>query len=150
MEKKLTPGFEDYIEAIYVIQLEKKVVRVKDISKQLDVSMPSVNGALKSLKKRNIVNHQKYGYVELTSKGEEIAEEIFFRHKLITNFFMKVLDIPELAAGVDACKIEHYLSKLTIERLSKFIEFIDSCPDQATPKFIENFKYYYKHGKRKQ
>ncbi len=150
MDKKLTPCFEDYIEAIYVIHLEKKIVRVKDISMHLSVSMPSVNGALKSLKKKKIVNHQKYGYVELTLKGEEIAEEIFFRHKLITNFFMKVLDIPELAAGTDACKIEHYLSKVTIERLFKFIEFIDSCPDHETPKFIENFKYYYKHGKRKQ
>lgn len=148
-KRRLSPSYEDYIEAIYRIQQEKKVVRVKDISSMLDVSMPSVNGAINSLKEKGLVNHQKYGHVELTPEGKHLAREVFKRHKLIINFFTKILYIDREIAEEDACKIEHYLSKTTIDRLSKFIEFVESCPKKDTPTFLENFSYYYKHGKRK-
>lgn len=147
--KKLSPNFEDYLESILIIQEEKKVVRVKDISEFLDVSMPSVNGAIKELKKKGLVNHQKYGYVELTEEGEKTAREIFHKHTILKQFFTEILDVPEKLAAEDACKIEHYMSKKTLNRLSAFIKFVESCPKKDTPVFLDNFRYFIKHGKRK-
>ncbi|MDD3625769.1 MAG: metal-dependent transcriptional regulator [bacterium] len=142
MKEKLSPNFEDYIEAVYIIQMKNKVVRVKDISKMLNVSMPSVNGAIKNLKEKNLVMHQKYGYVELTDLGRKTALEVFQKHNLIKNFFMRVLDLPEEISAEDACKIEHYLSKKTMERLSEFINFFE----KNSPEVSEQFKNFYKKG----
>ena len=44
--KKLTQSMEDYIEAIYVLSLTYKVIRVKEIAKFLDVKTPSVVDAI--------------------------------------------------------------------------------------------------------
>jgi Mn-dependent DtxR family transcriptional regulator len=38
----LTPTMEDYLEAIYNLVREKRVVRVRDIAKRLGVKMPTV------------------------------------------------------------------------------------------------------------
>jgi len=137
---RLSPNFEDYIEAILIVQMRNKVVRVKDISKMLNVSMPSVHGAIKVLKEKSLVLHQKYGYIELTEEGSRTASEIFQKHKLLKNFFIKILDLSEEVAAEDACKIEHYLSKQTLTRLSAFINFFDSHSLDIT----EQFKIYHK------
>ncbi|MDD5600834.1 MAG: metal-dependent transcriptional regulator, partial [Actinomycetota bacterium] len=47
--EKLTQSLEDYLEAIYVISLTSKVVRVKDVAEFLDVKTPSVVDAVGKL-----------------------------------------------------------------------------------------------------
>ena len=73
--KKLTQSLEDYIEAIYVINLTNKVVRVKEVAEFLDVKTPSVVDAIGKLSGRGLVVHEKYGYLELTDEGYKLAGE---------------------------------------------------------------------------
>ena len=68
-EKPLTSVMEDYLEAIFDLDKQKKVVRVKDIAKRLNVKMPTVTSMLKTLSKRELVHYEKYEYVEPTEKG---------------------------------------------------------------------------------
>jgi len=49
---------EDYLEAIYDLNKDKKVIRVKDIAKRLDVKMPTVS-VLRTLNERGLVNYEK-------------------------------------------------------------------------------------------
>ena len=56
----LSASMEDYLEAIYEIDQSRRAVRVKDVSQKLGVTMPSVNGALKSLEARGLIKHEKY------------------------------------------------------------------------------------------
>ena len=94
----LTTSMEDYLEAISILEENKKYVRVKDIAKYMKVKMPSVTGALKSLTEKKLVNHEKYEYVELTDRGAMIAQEIRQRHGAILKFLTEVLNIdPESA-----------------------------------------------------
>ena len=69
-ETALTRSMEDYLEAISVLDEEKKYVRVKDIARYMKVKMPSVTGALKSLVEKKLVNHERYEYVELTDQAD--------------------------------------------------------------------------------
>ena len=69
MGQDLTASLEDYIETIFVISKTQPVVRVKDISAKLNVSMPSVNSAIKVLAKNGLVNFEKYGYIQLTPRA---------------------------------------------------------------------------------
>jgi DtxR family Mn-dependent transcriptional regulator len=53
-KKPLTPAMEDYLEAIFNLGKEKRVVRVKDIAKRLGVKMPTVTSMLNTLSKREL------------------------------------------------------------------------------------------------
>ena len=70
----LTESLEDYLEAIYVHLQEKKVVRVKDLMKHFNYKSSSVNTAVGQLKKKGLVDHEKYGYIDLTTEGREPGE----------------------------------------------------------------------------
>jgi DtxR family Mn-dependent transcriptional regulator len=126
----LSNSMEDYLEAISKLQREKNYVRVKDIAKEMKVRMPSVTGALKALTDRNLVRHEKYEYVELTEDGIKIANEIKCRHDLISKFLTHILKIDQEIAEKDACKIEHSVSQITMERLVKLVEYMDTCPEK--------------------
>ena len=90
-EKPLTPVMEDYLEAIFDLDQEKRVVRVKDIAKRMDVKMPTVSSMLKTLNDRGMVNYEKYEYVELTDDGADVGKEIRRRHELLLKFLMDIL-----------------------------------------------------------
>ncbi len=123
---ELTHSLEDYIEAIWLISQEKKVVRVKDIMEFFGYKVSSVNRALKNLAKRELINYEKYGYIEITDKGIEVAKKINKKHRLLYKFFVEFLGIADDISAKDACNIEHYLSDETFERFCEFVEFINS------------------------
>jgi DtxR family Mn-dependent transcriptional regulator len=103
--------------------------------------------AIKNLAEKGLVNHEHYGYVELTPKGEEVAQEIYHRHQVLTQFLSKILGLDPKLAEQDACKIEHYISPLTLERLVKFVEFVDNFPTEGQdPKWLTYFRQYVKTG----
>ena len=122
----LTPHMEDYMEAIVVLSASNRVVRVKDIAKKLDIKMPSVSAALAKLKEMDLIDYEKYGYIELTEKGQEIADRVFKRHTFLTDFFTSVLQLEDAAADEEACKVEHALAPQTCSRIHRLLDFYKS------------------------
>jgi len=82
----LTATMEDYLKVIYHLSKEKRAVRVKDIAKKLGVKMPSVTSMLRTLGEKGMIDYEKYEYLELNTKGLDIAKEIDRRHHTIKNF----------------------------------------------------------------
>ena len=142
----ITPSLEDYLETVLVIGEDKKVVRVKDIALSLKVKAPSVIGAMKSLEKKGLVLHERYGYVELTSKGRSKAKEVYRKHKTLSKFLEQVLGIDRETAEVDACRMEHHVGDKTVQRIVEFIKFIEACPVEP-PIWISSFREFLKEGK---
>ena len=147
MNKTLSQSLEDYLEAIYVIGLDNKVVRVKEIASFLDVKTPSVVDAVSKLTENGFVNHEKYGYLELTAEGKKLAKKIHLKHEKIYKFFKDVLIVSDEVSKKDACKVEHNISKETMDHMIEFIKFVESCPN-GYPEWLKDFKYFLKHGKR--
>ena len=56
------------------------------------------------------------GYITLLPPGEEIAQRIYGRHKLLTQIFVQ-LGVSQETASADACKVEHDLSEETFEKI---------------------------------
>ena len=146
--QKLSSNMEDYLEAIALLREKNEVVRVRDISSLLNVKASSVTAALDNLSKNNLVIHERYGYVQLTSAGKRLAEDITKRHKILIEFLTKILGINHKTAAEDACKMEHSISSQTFEKLTKFIEFIEESPVSGRPEWLRGFDYYFKTGKR--
>jgi len=117
----MTQSLEDYLETIYLLMINKKVARVKDISERLSVSGASVVQALKELKERELLVQEPYGYIELTEKGLAQAKRVFKKHLILKDFLMKILGVSEKTAEEDACKIEHCLSDETFLKMKEFI-----------------------------
>ncbi|MBC8456898.1 MAG: DtxR family transcriptional regulator [Deltaproteobacteria bacterium] len=138
-EASLSASMEDYLEAIANIQQNKRVVRVRDIAKYLKVKMPSVSGALKGLVKKNLVSHESYEYVELTGQGQQLAEEVAHKHEVLRRFLSEILGLDTKTAETDACQMEHAVGDKTLERLVKFIEFVDACPKDG-PGCLKQFR----------
>ena len=125
MSLALTPTMEDYLETIIALESKKKAVRVKDIAEALEVKMSSVTSAIGKLAEKELVNHEKYGYVELTPTGQKVASDIRRRHETLFRFLSETLNIDSEIAEKDACKMEHGISPTTLERLVKFIQFVE-------------------------
>lgn len=152
-EKKrmLSDSLEDYLETILALETTNKVARVKDIAEKMGVLRGSVTGALKNLGEKGLINYKPYSFITLTPKGKSIAREITRRHGVIKNFLQNVLQIDEESADANACRMEHSMDKIAIDRLVKFIEYIHHCP-RTGKDWIDAFVNYYsnnKHDKEK-
>ena len=119
-DQKLTMSLEDYLESVYMLILEKRAARVRDIASELVGNTPSVVNALSALKERGLVTQEPYGSVELTESGLQMARRILSRHKLLTTFLGFIGD-DEDTAETDACKMEHILSQATIANITSFL-----------------------------
>lgn len=145
----LSASLEDYIEAISHIVDEKKVARGKDIAERLKVSRASVTEALRALSKKGLVNYEPYEVITLTEKGKLVAEDVIRRHEALKDFFIKVLAIDDKIAEESACRIEHAAPPEVIDRLIRFVEFIEVCP-RGGSKLIEGFSEYCEKGRTKE
>ncbi len=124
----ITPASEDYIKAIMIIQQRQRTVGVKDIAHLLHVKKPSVVAAIRTLVEKGLVNHEHYGKVSLTQKGERVARHIQETHRIIFQFLHFHLGIEAERADEEACKIEHHLSGTSILRLRKLSAFLETLP----------------------
>lgn len=139
MKQYLTPNIEDYLETIVMLCKKNKVVRVKDISGTLGVSMPSVHAALHKLEDKKLVKHEKYGYIEPTQAGLDIGSEIFDAHNSIINFLVSILNVDKKTAETEACKMEHCLSRATLKKISGFVEFKEKSKSKNIVKWFDSF-----------
>ena len=109
--------------------------------------MPTVSSMLKTLNDRGLVNYEKYEYVELTKDGEDVGKEMRRRHEIFLKFLTEILEIEFDIADDEACKMEHTLSSATLDRLTGFMEFIQTCP-RAGESWLKYFKEFLVDGHR--
>ena len=107
---------EDYLEAILILRERQGMVRSIDIVHHLEVTKPSVSVAMKRFRENGYIEMDGDGYITLLPPGEEIAQRIYGRHKLLTRFLVS-LGVSEEAAAADACKMEHDLSDESFEKI---------------------------------
>ncbi|HOP12321.1 MAG TPA: metal-dependent transcriptional regulator [Oscillospiraceae bacterium] len=107
---------EMYLEDILILREKQRVVRAVDIANYTGYSKPSISRAVGLLKKDGLIEVDGEGYITLKPAGEKIAEKILERHRLLTEFLVKIGVSPEVAAR-DACKIEHDICDETFEKL---------------------------------
>ncbi|HIZ06890.1 MAG TPA: metal-dependent transcriptional regulator [Candidatus Eubacterium avistercoris] len=111
---------EDYLECILKLSKEKPVVRSIDIAVEMNYSKPSISVAMKNLRLNGLITVDKNGFITLTEEGRKIAENIYERHLLLTEWLVWLGVDQEIAAG-DACRIEHDLSPESYEALKHHV-----------------------------
>ena len=112
---------EMYIESIYVLNKRMGNVRSIDVCEHLGYSKPSVSRAMSLLKKGGFVEADTNGYLTLTDAGREIAEKMYQRHTVLSEFLIS-LGVDEKTACEDACKIEHHISDESFSAIKKHLQ----------------------------
>lgn len=116
----LTESQEDYLEMIYRIFLQKKIVHITDIANNLNVKCSSASKMVNKLKSKNLLTFPKYKDITLTEFGENTAKYLLKRHEILTAFF-KALNKENYKLEIVE-KIEHFVDYITIENLSRLIK----------------------------
>ncbi len=125
---------EDYLEVISELVELKGYANTIDISRYLNVSAPSVTKMLQRLDENGYLEYEKYRGINLTAKGNAVADTIRQKHGILLEFF-KMLGINHEIANQDAEGIENNLNPQTIRQLRKFITYL-----KANPKILESFQ----------
>lgn len=112
---------ENYLETILILSKQKPVVRSVDIADELGFKKSSVSVAMKNLRNKEHITVTKEGFIYLTESGKEIAEMIYERHELLSNWLVK-LGVDKEIAAEDACRIEHVISKESFDAIKKYID----------------------------
>lgn len=100
---------EMYLETIYVLSQKYKDVRAIDVGEYMGYSKPSVSRAVGLLKSGGYLVADELGHLSLTEAGTEVAEKIYERHTLLTQY-LRMLGVGAETAAEDACKMEHIIS----------------------------------------
>ena len=96
----ITEAVENYLETILILSKAQPDVHAIDICSYLGYSRPTVS-------------------ITLTDAGLSVAERIYDRHNILSEFFM-MLGVKKDQALEDACKVEHDLSDETYSLLKAY------------------------------
>lgn len=115
---------ENYLEAILVLSKRDGFVRSIDVANHMDFSKPSVSVAMANLRAALLITVDENGGIHLTDAGRALAEQVYERHLLLSEYLMR-LGVDERTAQEDACRIEHVISQLSFEKIKEHVEKLE-------------------------
>lgn len=118
---KIQESAENYLETILILQNQKGIVRSIDIVNELEYSKPSVSVAMKNLRENGYIEMDNEGFITLLPPGLEIAQKMYERHTLLSDW-LTALGVSKETAVKDACRIEHVISAESFEALKAHAE----------------------------
>jgi len=130
MRVALSENIEEYLETLYKLSQEKKLVSTSSISRELRIAPASATQMLQKLAKMGFVNYSPYKGVKLTMKGYMIAEKIIRKHRLLERFLHDMLKLKQEKIHRQACEMEHALSDDAERALCQLLNRPSHCPDK--------------------
>ena len=119
---------ENYLEAILSLHERHGLVRSIDIANELGFSKPSVSVAMKNLRQNGYVQMDDQGHITRTPSGQAIADTMYERHTLLSNWLI-YLGVDPRTAAEDACRMEHTLSAESFDAIKRHITHGHELPD---------------------
>ena len=109
------------METILILSHSEGPVRAVDIANELEFTRPSVSVAMKNLRENGYIEIDDDGYIQLTESGQEIAESMYERHTLISDWLI-YLGVDKKTAVSDACKMEHVMSEKSFLAMKEHVD----------------------------
>ena len=125
---KIQESAENYLETILILSRRNPYVRSIDIANELAFSKPSVSVAMKNLRQNGYVRMDEQGHITLTPSGQAIADTMYERHTLLSNWLI-YLGVDPGTAAEDACRMEHTLSAESFDAIKRHITHGHALPD---------------------
>ncbi len=114
---------ENYLKALFNIANENGEVNVAELSKRLDIKMPTVTSMMKKLSEKRLVHYKSYKPLSLTEKGKKEAGLIIRKHRLTEMFLVDKMKIGWEDVHDIAEQIEHIQSPVFFEKMDELLGF---------------------------
>jgi len=114
---------ENYLKALFNIANKDGEVNVADLSKTLDLKMPTVTSMVKKLAKKKLVYYESYKPLRLTEKGKKEAGLIIRKHRLTEMFLVDKMKLGWEDVHDIAEQIEHLQSPVFFEKMDEMLGF---------------------------
>ncbi|MCI0474739.1 MAG: metal-dependent transcriptional regulator [Anaerolineales bacterium] len=123
-----TTTVEAYLEIIFMMTAEGQSVIGARLAEALRVSRPTVTATLKRMVRDGFVKLDDHKEIELTPKGQAIAEHLQRRHRVVERWLTDVLEFDWAKSDAEAHKLEHAMSDEVFELLNKQLGYPTTCP----------------------
>lgn len=111
---------EMYLETIFLLKEKLPIVRSVDVVEELGYAKSSVSRGVNLLEKKElIVIDRSSGEIHLTLQGKIKAENIYERHRILTDVFVEMGASKDMAEE-NACRVEHVITDDMFAVLQKF------------------------------
>ncbi|MEP0005786.1 MAG: metal-dependent transcriptional regulator [Balneola sp.] len=117
----LSQSVEDYLKAIYLLEIDGVVATTNNIAESLSVSSASVTNMFKKLAKLQLINHKSYRGAELTEAGEKIALEVIRHHRLLELYLKEMMGYSWDQVHDEAEKLEHHISEQFEDKIAELL-----------------------------
>jgi DtxR family Mn-dependent transcriptional regulator len=107
----LTAAVEDYVKAVYMLELREGTVSTTALAARLEVTPAAVSGMLPKLTALGLIEHEPYRAVRLTDRGRLVALEVVRHHRLLELFLVESLGMGWDEVHAEAEVLEHVLSE---------------------------------------
>jgi DtxR family Mn-dependent transcriptional regulator len=114
---------ENYLKALFNIANETGEVNVTELSKRLDIKMPTVTSMMKKLSEKKLVHYESYKPLNLTEKGKKEAGLIIRKHRLTEMFLVDKMKIGWEDVHDIAEQIEHIQSPVFFEKMDELLGY---------------------------
>ena len=111
MGKELTSAVEDYLKAVYALDVEGRRATTSALAERMHVSAPSATAMMKRLAELGLVERAPYRGVVLTKKGRLCALEVVRHHRLLERYLADSLGMSLDEVHAEADKLEHVISE---------------------------------------
>ncbi len=123
-----TPTVEAYLEIIYMMAAEEQPVIGARLAESLHVSRPTVTTTLKRMVREGLVKFDNRKEIQMTAKGQSIAERLQHRHRIVERWLTDVLGLEWAKSDAEAHRLEHAMSDEVAELLNKHLGYPTTCP----------------------
>ncbi|MHA7128706.1 metal-dependent transcriptional regulator [Algoriphagus namhaensis] len=119
---------ENYLKALFNLSDEQGAATISDLANRLEVSLPTANSMVKTLKKMGLLNYERYKPVTLTAEGLKQAALIIRKHRLTEMFLVKKMGFGwEEVHGI-AEQVEHIHAPKFFQRMDEMLGFPTTDP----------------------
>lgn len=114
---------ENYLKALLSLSNESGEVNVNDLSKRLDIKMPTVTSMMKKLSAKKLVHYESYKPLRLTEKGKKEAALIIRKHRLTEMYLVEKMGFGWEQVHEIAEQIEHIQSPELFAKMDELLGF---------------------------
>jgi DtxR family Mn-dependent transcriptional regulator len=120
---KFSSAEENYLKAIYHLQLDNDTVTTNALAQKLHTRAASITDMMKKLSAKKLLHYKPYYGFYLSNEGKAIALSIIRRHRLWEFFLAQKLGFGWDEVHVLAEELEHVSSKKLIDKLDEYLDF---------------------------
>lgn len=114
---------ENYLKSMLSLENSHGEVSINELSKRLNLKMPTVNGMIKKFAEKGLVHYESYKPIRLTALGKKEASMILRKHRLTEMFLARMMGFGWEEVHEIAEQIEHIQSTKFFDKMDELLGF---------------------------